>query len=124
MSFNFKEFKDVGAKLTPVISLGEHSGFGISSGFSHKYDMKDIVATKMYYDDEKKVIAFKFLKQKEKGTVGVKMREKGGYINAKSFLKTFKIDQSVYWGRYEPEEILDEGLGKIYVIYLKEKSVS
>lgn len=124
MSFNFKEFKNIGAKLTPIISLGENSGFGISSGFSHKYDMKDIVTTKIYYDDEKKAIAFKFLKEKEKDTVGVKMREKGGYINAKSFLKTFKIDQKKYWGRYEPEEIMDENLGKIYVIYLKERNDS
>ncbi len=120
--FNFTEFRDVGAKLTPIISLGENSGFGISSGFSRKYDVKDVVATKMYYDQEKKVIAFKFLKQKEKGTVSVKMREKGGYINAKSFLKTFKIDQKIYCGRYEPEEIMDENLGKIYVIYLKDRS--
>ena len=51
----------------------------------------------------------------------VKLREKGGYIGAQSFLGNFKIDQSKYSGRYIPKEIMDESLGKIYVVEMKER---
>lgn len=122
--FNFTEHKAVGGRFKPVISLGKKSGFGLSSGFTHKYDIKGVVGVKMYFDKEKNAVAFKFLKSKEDGMLSLKLRDgnKGGYIGAKSFIGEFNIDQQKYAGRYTPQEILDDNVGKLFVIVLKDNS--
>lgn len=120
MTYNFKEFKEVGGRFRPIISLGEKSGFGLSSGFTHNYDINGSVGVKLFYDEDKNAVAFKFLKEKEPGMVSLKLREKGGYISAQSFIGRFKIDQKKYFGRYVPKEETDENFGSIYVIELKE----
>lgn len=118
--FNFVEFKEAGGRFKPIISLGKKSGFGLSAGFTHAYDLEGIIGVKMFYDAAKDAIAFKFLKSKEDGMLTVKLREKGGYIGAQSFLGKFKIDQEKYAGRYTPKEIKDDNLGRIFVIELTE----
>ena len=118
--YNFEEFKEAGGRFKPIISLGEKSGFGLSAGFTHSYDLTGVIGVKMYYDREKKAIAFKFLKTEESGMLSVKLREKGGYIGAQSFVGKYKIDQKKYAGRYTPEERKDDNLGKIFVIKLTE----
>jgi hypothetical protein len=119
-NYNFEEFKEAGGRFRPIISLGEKSGFGLSSGFTHTYDLNGSIGVKLFYDAEKNAVAFKFLKEKESGMVSLKLREKGGYISAQSFIGRFKIDQKRFAGRYEPKEITEEPLGKIYVIELSE----
>lgn len=119
--YNFEEFKEAGGRFKPIISLGEKSGFGLSAGFTHSYDLKGVIGAKLYYDQNKRAVAFKFIKSKEEGMINVKLREKGGYIGAQSFLGKYKIDQRKYAGRYEPKEITDDNLGKIFVIELTEK---
>ncbi len=120
MDYNFEEFKESGGRFKPVISLGEKSGFGLSSGFTHAFDLKGVIGTKMYYDQNKKAVAFKFIKTKEDGMVSVKLREKGGYIGAQSFIGKYQIDQKKYAGRYTPKEIKDDNLGRLFVIELSE----
>ena len=120
MDYNFEEFKEVGGRFKPIISLGTRSDFGLSSGFTNAYDLKGVVGVKMFYDSAKKAVGFKFLTTKEDGMANVVLRPKGGYISAQSFIGKFKIDQAKYAGRYEPVEINDSVRGKIYVIELKE----
>jgi len=121
-NFNFIEHKAVGGRFKPVISLGKKTGFGLSSGFTHKYNIADMVGVKMYFDREKNAVAFKFLKNKEDGMLSLKLRDKGGYIGAKSFLGEFNIEQEKYAGRYIPQEVMDENIGKVFVIVLKDNS--
>lgn len=120
--YNFSEFKDAGGRFKSIISLGEKSGFGLSSGFTNAYELKGVIGVKMYFDQSKMAVAFKFLKSKEDGMLSVKLRDenKGGYIGGQSFIGKFKIDQSKYAGRYTPKEIKDDNLGRIFVIELKE----
>lgn len=120
--YQFTEFTETGGRFKPIISLGEKTGFGLSSGFTHAYNMDGVIGVKLYYDESRSAVAFKFLKQKENGMVNVKLREKGGYIAAQAFLGRFKIDQKKYSGRYEPKEVHDDHLGKLYVIELKENN--
>ncbi len=121
--FNFIEHKAIGGRFKPIISLGKKSGFGLSSGFTHKHDISDTVGVKMYFDKERSAVAFKFLKSKEDGMLSLKLRDKGGYVGAKSFLGEFNIDQEKYAGRYVPKEIMDESMGRIFVIFLKDSSI-
>lgn len=120
--FNFTEHKAVGGRFKPIISLGEKTGFGLSSGFTHKYDVAEMIGVKMYFDKERNAVAFKFLKSKEDGMLKLKLRDKGGYIGAKSFLGEFNIEQNKYAGRYTPKEVMDDNIGKVFVIILKDNS--
>lgn len=119
--YNFTEFKEAGGRFKSIISLGKKSGFGLSSGFTHAYDLKGVIGVKMFYDPSKIAVAFKFIKSREDGMLSVKLRDKGGYIGAQSFIGKFKIDQNKYAGRYIPKEIKDDNLGRIFVIEMKER---
>ena len=118
--FNFEEFTSFGGKFTPKISLGP-GGFGFSSGFYNRYGLKDSVALKLFYDKAKMAIGFKFLETNESGSVKLKNRTIGGYVAARSFLGKYGIDVKKYGGRYDPQEITDDSLGKVYVIQLEER---
>ena len=119
--YKFEEFTSFGSKFSPKISLGATGGFGFSSGFYNRYNLKDSVALKLFYDKSKMAVGFKFLKDIETGSVKLKPRETGGYVAARSFLGKYGIDPARYAGRYDPQEIMDDNLGKVYVIELKEK---
>lgn len=121
-SYNFEEFASFGSKFSSKISLGKSGGFGFSSGFYNRYNLKDSVALKLFYDKSKMAVGFKFLKGMESGTVKLKNRATGGYVGARSFLGNYGIDPVKYHGRYDPKEVMDENLGKIYVIELKERN--
>jgi len=119
--YNFEEFTSFGSKFSSKISLGATGGFGFSSGFYNRYNLKDSIALKLFYDKSKMAVGFKFLKAAESGTVKLKPRATGGYVAARSFLGKYGIDPVKYAGRYDPQEVMDENLGKVYVIELKEK---
>ena len=119
--YNFEEFTSFGSKFSSKISLGGTGGFGFSSGFYNRYNLKDSSALKLFYDKSKMAVGFKFLKSVESGSVKLKPRATGGYVAARSFLGKYGIDPVKYAGRYDPQEVMDENLGKVYVIELKEK---
>jgi hypothetical protein len=119
--YSFEEFTSFGSKFSSKISLGLSAGFGFSAGFYNRYNLKDSTALKMFYDKDKMAVGFKFLKSVENGSVKLKQRTTGGYVAARSFLGKYGIEPKKYAGRYDPKEVMDENLGKIYVIELKEK---
>jgi hypothetical protein len=121
MNYTFEKFTGTGSRYDAKISLGEKSGFGLSSGFTRKYDLEGTVGVNLFYDKSSNAVAFKFLKQKEKDMAGVSLRpnKNGGYINAKAFLTKYDINQSTCHGQYDVKEIEDASFGKLYVIELK-----
>ena len=119
--YNFEEFTSFKGKFSSKISLGKIGGFGFSSGFFHRNNLKGSVGLKLFYDKDKKAVGFKFLDSPEEGMVKLKPRQTGGYISAISFLGKYNIDPHKYAGRYDPKEIADEKLGKIFIIELKER---
>ncbi len=120
--YNFDEFKETGGRFKQIISLGEKSGFGLSSGFTRANNLEGVVGVKMFFDKEKNAVAFQFLKTPEEGMVNLKLRttDKGGYIGAQSFIGKYKIDQKKYSGRYTPKEVEHSKYGKIFVVELIE----
>ena len=120
-TYNFEEFTSFKGKFSSKISLGSSGGFGFSSGFYNRYNLKDSAALKLFYDKDKMAVGFKFLKDVENGSVKLKQRQTGGYMPARSFLGKYSIDPVRYAGRYDPKEVEHETLGKVYVIELKEK---
>lgn len=121
--YNFQEYNAIGGRIIPSISLGESGGFGVSAGFIKKYDIDSSTsAVKLFYDKEKKAVAFKFSNKIEEGMLKIKMAPKqgGGHISANSFLIKFDLDAKKYKGRYTPEEIEMPNVGKVYVIQLQE----
>lgn len=120
--YNFTEFTNSGGRFKPYISLGKKSGFGLSSGFTNKYkdDLAGVVGVKMFYDESKSVVAFKFLKHDEDGMISVKLRDKGGYIAAQSFIGKFDINQDAFAGQFTPKIVEDPKFGKLFVIDLTE----
>lgn len=122
-SYNFEEFTSYGSKFSPKISLGVTGGFGFSSGFYNRFNVKGAESLKIFYDKEKMAVAFKFLNTAESDAIKLKNRvsDAGAYIPARSFLGKYGIDPKKYANRYDPKEVEDKNLGKIYVIELKEK---
>lgn len=118
--YRFEEFTSFGSKFSSKISLGKSGGFGFSSGFYNRYNLKDSVALKIFYDKSRMAVGFKFLKSVEDGSVKLKPRQTGGYVGVRSFLGKYDIDSVKYAGRYDPKEVMDDNLGKVYVIELKE----
>ncbi|KKS65284.1 MAG: hypothetical protein UV67_C0011G0013 [Parcubacteria group bacterium GW2011_GWC1_43_12] len=123
-TYNFEEFTSFKGKFSSKISLGKTGGFGFSSGFYNKYNLKDSVALKIFYDKEKMAVAFKFFKNEESGAIKLKPRATGGYVASRSFIGKYGINPLKYAGRYEPKEVMSDNLGKVYVIELKEKQSS
>lgn len=117
--YSFEEYNKIGGRFTPTINLGISGGIVISAGFSKKYDIANAVGIKLFYDKARNAVGVKFLKEAEDGMLKLKMSAKGGaYVNAKSFLIKFDIDQKVMAGKYDPKEISTPN-GKMYVIELK-----
>lgn len=124
-SYNFEEFTSFKGKFSPRISLVKPGGFGFSAGFFARYGLNESRVLKLFYDKAKLAVGFKFFKGDENGTVKLKGRkDTGGYVSAISFLNKYGIDVEKYTGRYEPKEIMEENLGRIFVIELKEKNVT
>ncbi len=120
-SFSFEEFTSFKGKFAAKISLVKAGGFGFSAGLFNKYGLKDSTAIKLFYDKEKMAVGFKFLKTQESGSVKLKKREDtGGYLSAISFLNKYNIDSKKYSGRYDPQEVKDDNLGRLFVIELNE----
>lgn len=118
--YEFEAFTSFRGKYTPKITLGKSGGFGFSSGFYNRYSLDKAKSLKLFYDRTKRAVGFIFSDNEESGSVKLKPRGgSGGYVAATSFLHKYDIDPAKYAGRYDPIEVSDSSLGKLYVIELK-----
>ena len=127
MSYEFVEYKSAGerSRFAPQIILGQ-GGFTFSVGFARKYEtyLGDVSqqALKLFFDETKRAIGFKFVPKDEEGAVRIKKLSHGGYyINARAFLVKYDIERSKHEARYTPQET-DTPQGKLGVVELKGKS--
>jgi len=122
MAYNFEEFNSIKGKFTPSISITKTGGIGLSSGFCRRYNMKEYIGVKLYYDKSSNAVGLRFLRSEESGMFKLKMdnssddKNTGAYFMAKSFLMAYDLKK--YAGKYPPEEITDEKLGKMFIIKL------
>ncbi|OGY40877.1 MAG: hypothetical protein A2Y82_03315 [Candidatus Buchananbacteria bacterium RBG_13_36_9] len=122
MNYTFEEFKAVKGKFTPSISITKTGGIGLSSGFCRRFTVNDYIGVKLYYDKNNNAVGLRFLKSEEEGMFKLKKGtandiNTGTYFMAKSFLMAYDLKK--YAGKYPPEEIADEKLGKMFIIKLK-----
>lgn len=120
--FNFRKFIAVGGKFVVAITIAKPGGFSFSSGFYNKYNIDKYNAIQLYYDENRSVIAIKFLKERIDGTFKLKhrYRAKGGYASAISFIKSYGLDK--YLGqKMTPEEYQDDDLGKVFLLKLNQE---
>ncbi len=122
-NYNFEEFTEYGGKFDSKISLSRYGGFGFSSGMFNRYKLGSAVGLKMYFDPEKRAVAFRFLDKEEDKMIRLKQRQSGGFVSAIAFLKKYSMDPYAYCGRYKPDLIIDSHPGKMFVIELKKQEL-
>lgn len=121
--YNFKKFVKTGSKLGnySISFNGKSFTFGFSSGFYYKNEIAKYKKVVMFYDDEKKAVAFQFTNEdKAEGafTIVHGNNKTTGSVTAKSFILENKIDDPKYYGRKTPIEISDDSVGQLVVIQL------
>ncbi len=119
---DFEEFYSAGGRFTPLISVNETGGIGVSAGFIRKYEIKSdkTEGVKLYYNKKTNSFGIKFCETKELGILKIKFAERGGaHINAKAFWVKFDIDFNKFKGKYTPT-LVNTSNDKIYVVDLKE----
>jgi hypothetical protein len=129
VNFNWKPFKGRGAKIGSYeISVmktgakGKSGGFGFLSGFYKKENLNDNSYVSLFYDEEKETIGFIFNNDKDyPGAFKLTKGKGSASVFPNSFWSGFSVDIGKWAGRYAPKQSLDEKLGKIYYIQLKEK---
>lgn len=126
-AYQFEQFTEIKGKFSSKISLGKSGGFGFSTGFVEKNNLREYRGFQLFFDRSHKAVAFKFLKDTadKKGVIRLKIRDKsGGFATSRSFLGKYSIDPKKYSGKYDPKLINDETHGKLFVIELKETQSS
>ena len=119
--YNFKKFTKIGSRLSSYsISFnGKSYSFGFNSGFYAKEEINQYKKVVLFYDKEKKVVAFRFINEDEKGAFTLVHSTKGktGSITAKSFIIDNELNKEEYYGKKIPEKINYDNL-VLYVIHL------
>lgn len=118
--YNFEELEVTGGRFTPLVSLVETGGLGVSAGFTRKYNLtaENTSAVKLMFDKTRNAVGMRFLNSKEDGAVRVKFADRGGaHLNARPLWVKFDIDYKKYVNKYTPKEVAD-AKGKVYVFEL------
>jgi len=123
-NLNLTKFSGFGAKISRKISITKSYSFGLPPAFYKDNDLKDFFYATLYYDKDARVVGIHFLKSKEDGSFkvirhGTENRESASFV-ARSFFKSYGLNVSKIRGRYVPKTINQEGIGKIFLIELKE----
>ncbi|MBI2601083.1 hypothetical protein HYW42_03955 [Candidatus Daviesbacteria bacterium] len=106
------------------ISITIVCGIGFNSGFYFRNKIENFDYVLLFFDKEQQAIGFQFLKDgKVPGVLKINHEPRGnsGSTSASAFFKAYDIDAKTSKGRYEPKEHVDQKLGKIFYISLKEK---
>ena len=122
---NLKKFSGFGAKISRKISITRSYSFGFPPTFYRENNLKIYTHAVVYYDVEKRVIGIQFLQGKEDGAFklikqGVGDKTHATFV-ARSFFNSYNLNVNEIKGRYKPKTIDQEGIGKIFLIDLKDK---
>ena len=108
------------APAEPFISLGKE-GFRLSAGFVHRFHLERATAVRLYFDRAKRAIGFHFPTgaAPHEGIFKPKRHAGGLVVRAEGFVRSCGIDLAVYAGRYQPREVKDPVLKRLFVIELR-----
>lgn len=123
-SLNLVAFEGFGSKTSRKISITRACSFGFPSGFYTDSGLDKYTHASLFYDSGKKVIGIHFSESELPGSFTLVVNKvgekKSASFVARSFFNFYNIDPVRVKGRYEPEKIVKEGVGEIFVIQLKE----
>ena len=124
MEFNFKKFEGRNRKQEDRITITRKS---YSMGFPQKFyidnKINEYKYVVLYWDSNNKAIAIHFSnsgQETNKIKISVSKDGYGGGVGIKNFLRFYKIDPEIYYGRYDWKKEDLENIGKVYIIELKE----
>ena len=127
IEFNFKKYEKVNARFENRVTITLSRSFGFPARFcqDNKLDMFKYVV--LYFDEENKAIGFCFTSDALEKNKYSLIRSKKGYgalVVASSFFKNYKLDPKKYRGKYEPKRKNITGIGRLFIINLKDKETS
>lgn len=122
--YNLKKFVGVGSRSGDYFISFNKSGFLISSSFYSQEKVKDFSKVVLYFDEKKQSAGIQLVNDSN-AEGGFKLihgnNKTTGSVSARSFVKTYNLDNPKYFGRKVPKKIDFQG-SKIFVIdLLKEK---
>lgn len=121
--YNFKKVESRNARTEDRITITKSGGIGYPTKFYKDNKINEYKYVVLYYDQEQKALGLQFTNdeaEKNKFSIIHSHSGYGGAIVPRSFFRTSDIDPKIYFGRYLWTIENQEGVGKLYVINLKE----
>lgn len=118
-TYTFDKFTEVRGKFTAKITLSGGGTFGFTQGFLNKYNLNDSKGVKLYYDSGNKAVAFQFVQEMDNETVPLRKRGPGAHAGSKSFFGKYNLSPKLNASRYDPIEVKDEKIGRLFVIEMQ-----
>ena len=124
MSYNFKKVESRNARTENRITITKSNGIGFPTKFYKDNKINEFKYVVLYFDTDQKALGLQFSNdeaERNKFSILHSHSGYGGSIVARSFFKTYGIDPNKYYGRYQWKIELQENIGNLYVINLKER---
>ena len=118
------KFTNVNKRREERLTVTRSGALGFPSQFYIDNSVQDYKYVVLYFDKDQMKIGVKFSSddnEKDKISIIHSKTGNGGYIQARNFFKSYKLDPGIYVGRYEYLKETDTTIGQLLVINLKEK---
>lgn len=121
--YNFKKFTKVGSKSGnySISFNGKSFSFGFNSGFYTKENISGFKKVILFYDVDKKAVAFHFTNDENaEGAFSVihSNNQRTGSVTAKSFVTDNSLARKEYFGKKDIKKIVDDNIGEMFIIHL------
>lgn len=122
-----ERFTDSNAKYSPLISVDNQGGFNFGAGFINKNSLQKMKGLELFYLKKGggvSAVGFKFAEEISIEAMKLMFRGEARYFKSNSFWSKYSLNPENFSDKYEPGEYIDENIGKIYTIELKDKTKS
>ncbi|SRR5260221_3823474 len=119
------KFTNVNKRREERLTITRSGSIGFPSQFYLDNQIANFKFTVLYYDEEQKKIGLQFTSdenEKDKISIVHDKNGHGGYVLARNFFKTYKIDPNNFAGRYEYLKENDPAIGEMLTIKLLERT--
>lgn len=127
MVYQFKKVETRNVRSEDRITITTSNSIGFPTKFYQENKVADFKYVVLYYDATSKALGILFTNdenEKYKFAIIKSTKGYGGSVVARSFFKAYNIDPKTYHNRYVWEIVDQEGVGKLYVINLKERQIN
>jgi len=127
MVYQFKKVETRNVRSEKRITITKSYTIGFPVKFYQDNKIADFKYVIFYYDEASKVIGIQFSNdenEKYKFKIIHSKKGFGGSVAVRSFFRSYNIDPVKYHTRYEWKTEDQPGIGKLYVINLKERQIN